>query len=129
MLETYEVRENGEIKISDDVISVIATVAALSVDGVTKMSGTLTDDLSLKFKIKASDTKGVKVAFVEGALQLELFIFVEYGVNVVDIAERVQEAVKESVTMMTDMNISSIDVYVEGISLEKEYHKKSLQGK
>ncbi|NLM06866.1 MAG: Asp23/Gls24 family envelope stress response protein [Tissierellia bacterium] len=129
MLETYEVRENGEIKISGDVISVIATVAALSVDGVTKMSGTLTDDLSLKFKIKASDTKGVKVAFIEGALELELFIFVEYGMNVVEIAERVQEAVKESVTMMTDLNITKIDVYVEGITVDKEYHRTALQGR
>ena len=120
MLETFEIREDGEIKISDDVISVIATVATLKIDGVGKMSSSLTDDLTKKFKMMNNEAKGVKVEFAENSLAITLFIFIEYGHKIVEVAERVQEAVKESVEMMTDMAVKDINVIVEGISLDRE---------
>lgn len=119
MLETFEILENGEIKISENVIAVITTVAALGVDGVTKMNGTLTDDIGEKLGIRASEGKGVKVEFLNGALKIDLQIFVEYGRKVVDVARAVQMAVKESVTMMTEMQIQGIHVTVQGVSLDK----------
>lgn len=119
MLETFEIFENGEIKISENVIAVITTVAALGVDGVTKMNGTLTADIGEKLGIRASEGKGVKVEFLNGALKIELQIFVEYGRKVVDVAKAVQLAVKESVTMMTEMQIQGIYVTVQGVSLDK----------
>ncbi len=119
MLETFEILENGEIKISENVIAVITTVAALGVDGVTKMNGTLTADIGEKLGIRTSEGKGVKVEFLNGALKIELQIFVEYGRKVVDVAKAVQLAVKESVTMMTEMQIQGIYVTVQGVSLDK----------
>lgn len=119
MLETFDILENGEIKISENVIAVITTVAALSVDGVTKMNGTLTDDIGEKLGIRASEGKGVKVEFLNGALKIDLQIFVEYGRKVVDVARAVQLAVKDSVTMMTEMQIQGIHVTVQGVSLDK----------
>lgn len=129
MLETFDILENGEIKISENVIAVITTVAALSVEGVTKMNGSLTDDIGEKLGIRTSDGKGVKVEFLNGALKVDLQIFVEYGRKVVDVAKKVQLAVKESLTMMTEMEIKGINVTVQGISLDKNTQGTGLFSK
>lgn len=129
MLETFDFLENGEIKISENVIAVITTVAALSVEGVTKMNGSLTDDIGEKLGIRTSDGKGVKVEFLNGALKVDLQIFVEYGRKVVDVAKKVQLAVKESLTMMTEMEIKGINVTVQGISLDKNTQGTGLFSK
>lgn len=129
MLETFDILENGEIKISENVIAVITTVAALSVEGVTKMNGSLTDDIGEKLGIRSSEGKGVKVEFVNGALKVDLQIFVEYGRKVVDVARKVQLAVKESLTMMTEMEIKGIHVTVQGVSLDKNTQGAGLFSK
>lgn len=129
MLETFDILENGEIKISENVIAVITTVAALSVEGVSKMNGSLTDDIGEKLGIRSSDGKGVKVEFLNGALKVDLQIFVEYGRKVVDVAKKVQLAVKESLTMMTEMEIQGINVTVQGISLDKNTQGTGLFSK
>lgn len=120
MLETYEVLDNGEIKISDHVISVIATVAALSVGGVSRMSGTLTEDLQTKLRLKTEDGKGVKVSLKDNRLEICLYIFVDYGYPLMEVAEDVQRAVSESIKSMTDMEIGSVDVSIEGVTINKE---------
>lgn len=120
MLETFEITEDGDIKISDHVISVIATVAALSVDGVSKMSGTIAEDLQERFKLRQDSGKGVRVEFKEGSVDIILHIYVEYGHSIVDVAEEVQVNVKESVKSMTDMEIGAVDIIIEGVTLDRE---------
>lgn len=110
--------DEGTVKISTDVIASIAGVAATEVEGVVGMSGGvkgLSDILGLK-----NISKGIKVEVGEKDTSIDLFIIVEYGINISDIAKKVQQNVKSSIENMAGLNVIEVNVHVQGISMPKE---------
>ena len=107
----------GNVKISTEVIASIAGIAATEVEGVVGMSGGikgLSDILGLK-----NISKGIKVDVGEKDTAIDLYIMVEYGKSISQIAKNVQENVKTSVENMTGLNIREVNVNVQGISMPK----------
>lgn len=119
--------DEGSVKISTDVIASIAGVAATEVEGVVGMSGGikgLSDILGLK-----NISKGIKVEVGEKETSVDISIIVEYGLNISEIAAKVQENVKSSIENMTGLEVIQINVNVQGISIPKEYNAEEVESK
>lgn len=115
--EKKVVFDNGNINISEEVIAVVAGVAASEVNGVCGMSAALGG--FSEFFGKKNYSKGVKVEINENEVKISVSIMVEYGCKIPDVAWEVQEKIKSEVENMTGMNILCVDVYVNAISLSK----------
>lgn len=122
--ETKETDING-IKISDEVVSVIAGVAATEVSGVAGMSGGLVGGIS-EILGKKNFSKGVKVQVGEKEAAIDLFIIVEYGCRIPDIAFEIQNKVKTSVENMTGLKVVEVNIHVQGVNLPKEMKKEEV---
>jgi uncharacterized alkaline shock family protein YloU len=107
------------LKISDDVVSVIAGVAATEVEGVAGMSGGIVGDIT-EILGRKSLSKGVKVEVGERDVSIDLFMVVKYGSRIPEVAQKVQEKVKEAVEGMTGLNVVEVNIHVQGITFSPE---------
>ncbi len=114
----------GNVKISEEVVSTIAGLAATEVKGVASMSAGLTGGI-YDLIGKKNPSKGVKIDMKEEEVALDLYIIVEYGTKIPDVALEVQQAVKNSVETMTGLTASKIDIHIQGVKMEKEEPKES----
>ncbi|MDG5847317.1 Asp23/Gls24 family envelope stress response protein [Lactobacillus delbrueckii] len=107
--------EGDQIKIDLQVLEVILGISAQKVDGVAGMRAGLKSGLSRVFG-REDRGKGVAVSVDEdGELTADVYVYLKYGVNVPAVAGKIQEALKQQLTQMTDMNLKSIDVHVVGL--------------
>ncbi len=115
-LETSE--EVDQVQIADDVIAVVAEIAALEVDGIvgtTAGKGDFMQALSGKKR-----PKGVKVEVAEDEVFIDLGVIVKYGAKIQKICKEAQEKVKNSVETMTGLNVISVNIHVVGVHFDKE---------
>ncbi|EHQ88099.1 Asp23/Gls24 family envelope stress response protein [Desulfosporosinus youngiae] len=108
----------GSIRIADEVVEVIAGLAASEVEGVVGMSGGLVGDLANMLGRNKNLSKGVKVEVGEHEVAVDLFIVVEYGVSIPDVAMGVQEAVKDAIESMTGLKVVEANVHVQGVNFK-----------
>ena len=107
--------EGDQIKIDLQVLEVILGISAQKVDGVAGMRAGLKSGLSRVFG-REDRGKGVAVSVDEdGELTADVYVYLKYGVNVPAVAGKIQEALKQQLTQMADMNLKSIDVHVVGL--------------
>lgn len=118
-----EVIENGNINISNDVVAIIASIAANGIDGVVGMSG----GGFAEFLGKKNLSKGVKVNIAENTVELDLAIVVEYGARIPDVAWEIQEKVKSEVEAMTGLDVTAVNISVEGVSVVKNTEAKPAE--
>lgn len=114
--------ENGQVKISDDVVMIIAGIATNGVKGVYSAKTGMTDGIANLFN-KNNYSKGIKVEINENTVVLDIFINVEYGCKINEVAKEVQSTVKKEIETMTDLIVSSVNVHVLNIVTEKEKDK------
>ncbi len=115
----HEPEEFGSVKIADDVIEIIAGLAATEVKGVTGMSGGIVGGIA-EMMGKKNPSKGVRVQVGEKEVTVDLYIVVEYGVKIPDVAWEIQEKVKKAIESMTGLHVSEINIHVQGVNMEKE---------
>ena len=119
-MEEFNNEDNqGIVKISDEVVSVIAGIAAEEIPGVLEFQGGVTNNITQIFKGKKSVGKAVKVTLEEDRATIELFLTVEYGVKIMEVVAKVQENVKKTVETMTGLIVDSVNVCVQNIFLPK----------
>ena len=118
-----DLENGGTIKYANEVIAIIAGVAASEVDGIAGMctSGGFSDIIGRNRSI----TRGVKVEVASEEASVELYIVVEYGSPIQKVAAEVQENVRKAIETMTGLHVVNVDVHVQGVSFEKE--KKALE--
>ena len=124
--ELVSVDDATGIKISEDVVAVIAGVAASEVPGVCSMSGGLV--LTEVFG-KKNMAKGIKAEVNEKNTKIDVNIIVEYGVRIPDIAFEIQNRVKTAVESMTGLKVQEVNIHVQGvnvISKEKAPEEKDV---
>ena len=109
---------NANIKISDDVIAVIAGVAASEVQGVAEMSGGFAGGISEVLSGKKNLSKGIKVESGEKETKIDVNIIVEYGIRIPDVAFEIQNRVKKAVESMTGLKVVEVNVHIQGVSTE-----------
>lgn len=125
---TLEVSEQqgDSVKIVDDVIAIIAGIAATKVEGVSGMSGGFVGNIAERIGRKDL-AKGVKVETTEKEASIDIYIIVDYGVKIHEVARNVQNQVREAVNSMTGLDVPSVTVNVQGVELE-EYLKELESG-
>ena len=129
--ETIEIAEtnNEEIKISDDVVSVIAGKAVSEISGVAGMAGGFAGGISEVFSGKKNLAKGIKVDVEEKEVKIDVNIIVEYGVRIPDVAFEIQNRVKKAVETMTGLNVTNVNVHVQGVNIPEEKEEQKNEEK
>ncbi len=110
--------EFGAIRIADEVVATVAGLAAAEVEGVASMSGGWSTDLVEKLGRK-SYGKGIKVEVIDEQTKIDIFIVVEFGFQIPDVAENVQKEVKMAVETMTGLSVTAVNVHIVGVSMKK----------
>ena len=113
----------GSIRIADEVVSIIAGLAATEIDGIAGMSGGLVGGIA-EMLGKKNFAKGVKVEVGEKEAAVDLFIIVKYGVRIPDVAIAVQENVKQAIETMTGLSVVEINIHVQGVGFPEAEKKE-----
>lgn len=116
---SLETEGNNGIRISDDVVSVIAGVAVSEVPGVAGMAGGFAGGISEVLSGKKNLSKGIKVEVGEKETKIDVNIIVEYGTRIPDVAFEIQNRVKKAVETMTGLKVLEVNVHVQGVSTDK----------
>ncbi|WP_350344664.1 Asp23/Gls24 family envelope stress response protein [Proteinivorax tanatarense] len=116
-------QENGSVKIADEVVAVIAGIAATDIEGVAGMSGGVAGGIAEMLGRK-NLSKGVKVSVGETETTIDIYIIVDYGVKITEVSKNIQEQVKESVENMTGLNVLEVNIHAQGVKLENADSKE-----
>lgn len=119
--------EQENIQISNDVIAVIAGVAVSEVSGVANTVGGFAGGISEVLSGKKNMAKGIKVDKTEGKVKIDVNIIVEYGTRIPDVAFEIQNRVKKAVENMTGMNVTEVNVHVQGVDTNIKKDKPALE--
>ena len=115
---TYTIQNEaslGEVKIADEVVAIIAALAATEVEGVASMAGNITNEVIGKLGIK-NLSKGVKVDVLEGVVTVSLALNIKYNYSIVEVTGKVQEKVKNAVENMTGLEVADVNIKVAGVA-------------
>ena len=125
-MEDINKEENiGIVKISDEVVSVIAGIAAQEIEGILDCQTGVASNLTNIFKGKKNAIKGTKVTLENDKAIIDMNVAVEYGRKINDLAVQVQENVKNTVEAMTGLEVDSVNICVQNIFLAKEEGNES----
>lgn len=121
MSEDYMNESNGvgNVKISNDVVSIIAGIAASEIKGVIGMSSGITGGITELLGMK-NQSKGIKVELNEKEASVDIFLVMEYGSDIAEVGRQVQENVKDAIENMTGLKVAAVNVNVQGIVVPKE---------
>ncbi len=118
---THTIHEDGkigEVQIADDVVAIIAGLAATEVDGVAAMYGNITNELVSKLGMK-NLSKGVKAVVTEDGVNIDLALNVKFGYNIKEVSVKVQEKVKSAIETMTGLEVICVNIRIANIAVEQ----------
>lgn len=107
----------GEVKIADEVVAIIAGLAASEVKGVASMAGNVTRDLIEKLGVK-SLSKGVRIQVEDGEVRVAMNINMNYGYNVPDTCTEIQDKVKTAIETMTGLTVSEVNIKIASVVMD-----------
>ena len=108
--------EAGEVRIADEVVAIIAGLAATEVEGGASMAGNITNELVGKLGMKTL-SKGVKLTVVDNTVSVVLSLNLEFGFSVPEVSRRVQEKVKADIENMTGLEVLEVSIQIEGVNI------------
>lgn len=119
--DTYTISDEqslGQVQIADEVVAIIAGLAATEIEGVSSMNGNITNELVGKLGMK-NLSKGVKVDVLENVVCVDLNLNLEYGYSIPDTCKKVQERVKSAIENMTGLQVSDVNISIASVELEQ----------
>ena len=117
---SYSIHEElnmGEVQIADEVVAIIAGLAATEVEGVASMAGNITNELVGKLGMK-NLSRGVKVAVQENEVTVELSLNMSYGYSIPKTSAKVQEKVKSAIEGMTGLSVVEVNIHIAGVDMK-----------
>ena len=109
----------GTVQIADDVVAMIASLAATEIEGVSAMAGNISNELMSKVGVKKL-TKGVKVDVLNNNVKVDLAVTMEYGYNIPATCQMVQAKVKSAIENMTGLSCSDVNIRIAGVNMKKD---------
>ncbi len=109
--------EMGEVQIADEVVAIIAGLAATEVEGVASMVGNVSREIVSKLGMK-SLSKGVKVDVLEGIATVSLSLNLKYGYGIMDVSTKVQDKVKTAIEIMTGLEVADVNIKIASVEVE-----------
>ena len=107
----------GEIRVADDVVSIIAGLAATEVEGVGSMAGNITNEIVAKTGIK-NLSKGVHVDVMDGIVTVDLDLNIKYGYAIPEVSGNVQERVRTAIETMTGLEVAEVNIKIVNVQME-----------
>ncbi len=116
--KVYSIKEDnlGEVNIADEVVTIIAGLAATEIDGVSSMAGNITNELVSRLGRK-NLAKGVKFDVVDGSVTVDVALNIAYGYAIPDISAKVQEKVKTAIETMTGLEVNAVNVRIASVDM------------
>lgn len=117
--KVFSIKEDnlGEVKIADEVVTIIAGLAATEVEGVSSMAGNITNELVSKLG-KKNLAKGVKVDVAGHAVTVDVALHIAYGYAIPDISAKVQDKIKTAIETMTGLEVNAVNVRIVSVDME-----------
>lgn len=128
IVEESNVEISTNLNISEDVIGIIAGLAASEVEGIAGMTLGFVDGINQILGSSKKYSKGVKISLEGKKVTIDLYVNVKYGVRIPDIAWAAQNAVKNAVENMTGLEVASVNINVQGITFDKDEKNVSEAG-
>lgn len=122
---TYKIQEIGgigEVQIAEEVVAIIAALAATEVDGVASMAGNITNELVSKLGAK-NLSKGVKLTVLDNVVTVDLTLNIEFGKNILETSKKVQERVKTAIESMSGLEVADVNIHIASVDMENEKGK------
>ena len=116
---TLENGNMGQVQIADEVVAIIAGLAATEIEGVASMAGNITNELVSKLG-KKSLSKGIRVKVEDGIVNVNVALNIAYGYSVPKTCKKVQEKVKAAIENMTGLEVEKVDIQIANVSISKE---------
>lgn len=117
--KVYENDRIGEVRIADEVVAIIAGLAATETEGVDSMAGNITNELVGRLGMK-NLSKGVKVEVTEEHVSVDMSLNIKYGYNIPEVCETVQERVKNAIETMTGLIVLDVNIRIAGVNVSEE---------
>ena len=118
----YNIHESiniGEVHISDEVVAIIAGLAATEIEGVQSMAGNITNELVSKLGMK-NLSKGVKVTISDDSVEVSLALNIKYGYEIPAVSKKVQDKVKSAIETMTGLTVTAVNIKIVSSNIEAE---------
>ena len=114
-----QAREWGRIEVFPSAVGAIAAHAALRCYGITGMAARGLRDGVAELLRRENVDRGVEVLETEGGLAIDVFVIVQYGIRISEVAHNLQEAVKFEVERSVNVPVVQVNVNVQGVREEK----------
>ena len=108
--------EFGDVRVSEEVVAIIAGLAATEVEGVSSMAGNITNEIVSKLGMK-NLSKGILVEVLDDEIKVDVAINISYGHKIPDVCTKVQEKVKTAIENMTGIEVAVINVRVASVDM------------
>lgn len=118
--KAYMIKDSnlGEVKIADEVVAIIAGLAATEVEGVSSMAGNITNELVNKLGMK-NLSKGIKIEVAEGIVNVDVALNIAFGYAIPEVSSKVQEKVKSAIENMTGLEVGSVNIRIAAVDMGK----------
>ncbi len=117
-------QDQDSVRISPDVIAIIAGLAASEVEGIAGMSGNIVDGIAEKLGRKDL-SKGIKIQLDGENVKIDINIIVELGTRIVEVAEKLKREVRSNVEHITGLKVTSVNIHVQGLHIPREQEEKN----
>ena len=116
--KTFQIKsdEIGEIRVSEEVVAIIAGIAATEIEGVSSMAGNITNEIVSKLGMK-NLAKGIFVEVMDEEIKVDVALNIAYGYAIPEISAKVQERVKTSVENMTGLTVAVVNVRIASVDM------------
>ena len=116
--KTFKIKsdELGDVRVSEEVVAIIAGLAATEVEGVSSMAGNITNEIVSKLGMK-NLSKGILVEVLEDEIKVDVAINISYGYAIPEVCTKVQEKVKTAIENMTGIEVAIINVRVASVDM------------
>ncbi|MDY2589005.1 MAG: Asp23/Gls24 family envelope stress response protein [Agathobacter sp.] len=116
--KTFKIKSDqlGEVKIADEVVAIIAGLAATEVEGVSSMAGNITNEIVSRLGMK-NLSKGILVEVLDDEVKVDVAINIDYGYSIPDVSSKVQEKVKSTIENMTGLTVAVVNVRIASVDM------------
>lgn len=118
--KTFQIKsdDSGIVNVSEEVVAIIAGLAATEVEGVSSMAGNITNEIVSKLGMK-NLSKGILVEVLDGEIKVDVALNIAYGYTIPDISAKVQDRVKSAVENMTGLTVAVVNIRIASVDMEE----------
>ena len=100
----------GDVRIADEVVAIIAGLAATEVDGVSSMAGNITNEIVSKLGMK-------NLEIMDNEVKVDVAINIAYGYSIPEVSAKVQDKVKAAIENMTGLTVAVVNVRIASVDM------------